>query len=55
MQRSEEVESLQRQLDELKRAMEPLVGRSHPMFVKDGDRHGNSPDVNNWGVYNAYK
>ncbi|XP_053393159.1 coiled-coil domain-containing protein 154-like isoform X8 [Mercenaria mercenaria] len=55
--RSEEVDHLQRQIDEMKRAMEPLVGRSHPMFVKDGDRdrRGNSPDVNNWGVYNAYK
>lgn len=57
MQRSEEVDSLQHQIDDLKKAMEPLVGRSHPLFVKDGDRdrRGNSPDVNNWGVYNAYK
>lgn len=57
IQRSEEVDRLQGQIDDIKRAMEPLVGRSHPLFVKDGDTdaQGNSPEVNNWGVYNAYK
>ncbi|WAQ96778.1 CC154-like protein, partial [Mya arenaria] len=57
--RGEEVEHLQKQIDDIKRAIEPMVGRSHPLFVKDDDRgrnRGNSPEgVNNWGVYNAYK
>ena len=54
-QRSEEVEGLQTQLDDIKKAIEPMVGKSHPLFVKDGEQGGNTPEVNNWGVYNAYK
>lgn len=33
-----------------------MVGRSNPQFVKDGERgNQDEPDVNQWGVYNAYK
>ena len=48
-QRSEEIENLQQQLDELKREMDGSGRR----FVKD-DR-GKSPKVNDWSVDNAYR
>ncbi|KAL5018368.1 hypothetical protein ScPMuIL_004090 [Solemya velum] len=57
--RIEELKNIQDELDKLKAAVEPLIKKPFPkVFVKDpGKEAGSSddPDVNKWGVYNAYR
>ncbi|KAL4240117.1 hypothetical protein ACF0H5_000911 [Mactra antiquata] len=47
------MDHLQKQIDDLKRAVGNPRNKSE--FVKDDDRRGNSPNINKYGVYNAYK